>query len=81
MLAESPLAEVHLLNCRQSLKTTGGRRLVVVTMTGSCSSSIQETDDPMRAWTIGTDSNEHELVIGTSQMLKMKFACISREGH
>ena len=43
--------------------------------------AIQKTDDPMRAWTIGTDSNEHELVIGTSQMLKMKFACISREGH
>ncbi len=40
--------------------------------------AIQKTDDPMRAWTIGTDSNEYELVIGTSQMLKMKFACISR---
>jgi len=43
--------------------------------------AIQESDDPMRAWTISTDSNEYELVIGTSQMLKMKFACISRENH
>ena len=43
--------------------------------------AIQESDNPMRAWTISTDSNEYELVIGTSQMLKMKFACISREDH
>ena len=40
--------------------------------------TIEESDDPMRAWTICTDENEHQLLIGTGNLLKFKFACISR---
>ena len=33
---------------------------------------ISKSDDPLRAWTIRTEEREHQLVVGTGQMLNFK---------
>ena len=40
--------------------------------------SIEKTEDPMRAWTICTEESKHQLVLGTRNLIDMKFACIKR---
>lgn len=40
--------------------------------------AIAPTDDPMRAWTIATDADPHQLTVGTGQLLRFKYVRIAR---
>jgi len=39
---------------------------------------IQESDDPMRAWTIDTDKKSNQVVVGTGQYLDQKVLAITK---
>ena len=39
---------------------------------------IPKTSDPLRAWTIETEENPHQLVVGTRQLLSTKVLEIQR---
>jgi len=39
---------------------------------------IPKTGNPMRTWTISTEANENQLVVGTGQMLNFKIICLKK---
>lgn len=40
--------------------------------------SIKKTDDPMRTWTIKTEENENQVIVGTGQLLHQKFLVVTK---
>lgn len=40
---------------------------------------IPQTNDPLRAWTIRTEYNEHQIMVGTGQLLNFKILHILKE--